>query len=130
MKSETAPISDAEGSFFAFDTTLVLFFLAVDLGRSVFSPDLGSMLTAGTLLTVAAAPDLMWEKDLRGFWGWFGARMLIAGFGLLAGVLLGGAIGTLLPESVRFVPITLLILAAFLSFSLQFYAILRVRLAR
>jgi hypothetical protein len=56
--------------------------------------------------------------------------MLIAGFGLLAGVLLGGAIGTLLPESVRFVPITLLILAAFLSFSLQFYAILRVRLAR
>lgn len=130
MKSETAPFLGAEGSFFAFDTTLVLFFLALDLGQSVFSPDFGALVSGITVFIVAGAPYLMFGEERPAFWTWFGARLVLAGFGILAGVLLGNAVGVLLPENARFVPITLLILAAFVSFCLQFYAILRVRLAR
>jgi hypothetical protein len=130
MKSETAPYLGAEGSFFAFDTTLVLFFLALDLGQTIFSPDVGAILSGMSVLAIAAAPYLIFGDERPDFWTWLGARLALAGFGLLTGALLGNAVGSLLPESFRFVPITLLILAAFVSFCLQFYGILRVRLAR
>ena len=130
MKSVTAPNAGAEGGFFAFDTTLVLFFLAVDLGQTGFQLDLGSSLSGLSVITVAAAPYAMFGDEKPHFWTWLGSRLILAGFGVLGGVLMSGSVGTLLPESARFVPITLLILAAFLRFCLQFYGILRVRLAR
>lgn len=130
MKINTAPAAGAEGGFFAFDTTLVLFFLALDLGQSGFTPNVGFLLSATTLMAVAAGPYLLFGDERPHFWTWFGSRLILAGFGGISGVLVGGSVGTLLPESARFAPITLLILAAFLSFCLQFYGILRVRLAR
>ena len=125
------PVSRAVGERFSIDTTFVLFFLAVDFGQSAASFGLDSLLSLialGMLLVVpyflpsdAERPDLL---------SWLLGRSLIAIFATALGMMLRPTVGTLLPDVFRFVPMTLLIVAALLSCYLQLYAMIRFRLAR
>ncbi|MEP6704176.1 MAG: hypothetical protein ABJB34_05175 [Acidobacteriota bacterium] len=116
---------------FSVDTTFVLFFLAIDFGRTAFSPGLDSVfsgLTLGMLLVVPYFFPSAAEKP--DFMGWLLGRSLITVFAVGLGLMYQQALGAVLPDVFRFLPMTLLILTAMVSCYLQFYAIIRFRLAR
>jgi hypothetical protein len=116
---------------FSIDTTFVLFFLAIDFGQSVrfFGVDtLFSALTLGMLLTLPYF--LPTDSEKPDFTGWLLGRSLIAGFAILLGLVYHQTLGVVLPDVLRFLPLTLLIVTAMLSCYLQFYAMIRFRLAR
>lgn len=118
-------------SFFAMDTTFVLFFLAVEMGTTSLAFDTGSFLAVITLLMFIAVPYLLpFSGERPAFLPWAAGRSAIALIGLVGGVAIGAFAGTLLPEAVRFVPMWLLIAAAFFSGYSQLYVIMRSRLAR
>lgn len=116
---------------FAVDTTFVLFFLAVDFGQSSMNFGLDSIfsaLTLGMLLVVPYFLPSMEEKPE--FSDWLMGRSVITIFAIALGVMFGQSLGILLPETFRFLPFTLVILTAMLSCILQFYVMIRFRLAR
>lgn len=116
---------------FAVDTTFVLFFLGIDFGQSsmTFGLDsLASAITLGMLLFVPYfLPSLEEKPD---FMDWFLGRSVITIFAVALGVMFGQSLGVVLPETLRFLPFTMVILTAMLSCSLQFYGMIRFRLAR
>ena len=119
------------GQFFAIDTTFVLFFLAVELGTSAIGFDLGTALGFMTLAMFVAVPYLLpFSGERPAFLPWLTGRAAIGVLGLLGGMALGSVTGTLLPESVRFLPMWLLIGSAFFSGCFQLYGIMRPRLAK
>jgi hypothetical protein len=108
------------------DTALVLFFLALEFGTTIngFSVDAALMLM--TMLMVIVLPFYLPSNSERPTFGkWLIGRGLIA----LCGTLLGIAFSTILPESLRFLPLSLLILLSFASCLIQFYGLMRLRLA-
>ena len=116
---------------FAVDTTFVLFFLGIDFGQSSMRFGLDSIfsaLTLGMLLVVPYFLPSMEEKPE--FSDWLMGRSVITIFAVALGVMYGQSLGILLPETFRFLPFTLVILTAMLSCSLQFYGMIRFRLAR
>ena len=116
---------------FAVDTTFVLFFLGIDFGQSSMRFGLDSLfsaLTLGMLLVVPYFLPSLEEKPE--FSDWLMGRSVITIFAVALGVVFGQSLGILLPETFRFLPFTLVILTAMLSCSLQFYGIIRFRLAR
>jgi len=64
------------------------------------------------------------------FTDWVMGRSVIMIFAIALGVIFRQSLGVLLPETFRFLPFTLVILTAMLSCSLQFYGMIRFRLAR
>ncbi len=127
---QSTPISATPAWRFAVDTTFVLFFLAVDVGQTaVFSVvEAVSVLTLGMLLVL---PYLLpWESEKPPFSNWLLGRTAIAIFGIGLGLMFRQTLGAVLPETFRFMPMTLLIAAATASCCLQFYAMIRFRLAR
>lgn len=123
----TAFASHAQSKSFSLDTTFVLFFLSLELGRTLttFSFDVAVMGVA--LVVVAAAPYLFPGEERPEFGIWISGRAWIASFGIGLGVLFNQTIGTVLPEMLRFAPMALLIVASILSCQIQFYKYLRVR---
>jgi hypothetical protein len=116
---------------FAVDTTFVLFFLGIDFGQSslAFALDsVFSLLTLGMLLVVPYFLPSMEEKPE--FTDWLMGRSVITIFAVGLGIMFRQSLGVLLPETFRFLPFTLVILTAMLSCSLQFYGMIRFRLAR
>ena len=116
---------------FALDTTFVLFFLAVEFGQSesLFSMDTG--LVAATLGMVMAVPYFLnADEEKPEFRDWLMGRAFIALFAAVIGLMFKQALGTVLPETLRFLPMTLLILSAMLSCYIQFYSFLKFRLAK
>ncbi len=116
---------------FSVDTTFVLFFLAVDFGQSStpFGLDSAfSALTLGLLLVLPYFQPSMSKKP--DFTGWLLGRILISVFAVALGMMYHEALGVVLPAEFRFLPMTLLIATAMVSCYLQFYAIIRFRLAR
>ena len=111
------------------DTTFVLFFLAMDLGASALSWSLGlSLLTLGAFIVLPYF--LPFSGDQERFGKWLAGRIIVAAMGATFGLMLGQAVGTVLPEVFRFVPMTLLIVAAIICCNVQIYGILKHRLAR
>src|SRR5512144_714577 len=93
------------------DTTFVLFFLAMEFGRSLdlFSFDAFLMLT--TLAMVAILPYyLLSEEDRPSLSAWISGRGIISVFGLVVGVAFSRTLGVVIPDAFRFFPMTLLIL--------------------
>lgn len=122
--SEPAPL-------FAVDTTFVLFFLAVEIGSTLGRMDLGTLLSAVTLAAFVAVPYLLpSEGEKPDFLPWAAGRAAIAALALLLGAAFSFAVGTVLPEPLRFLPMSLLIAAAAISAYVQLYVIIRNRLAR
>ncbi len=115
---------------FAIDTSFVLFFLAVEFGRTVFSLSLDNVFLFVTLLTVAVLPYILLPNEKPNFGSWLLGRSLIAGLAILLGVMFKQSLGVALPETFRFLPMTLLIVTAMLSCYIQFYGFLKLRLAK
>ena len=116
---------------FAVDTTFVLFFWGIDFGQSslAFALDsVFSVLTLGMLLVVPYFMPSMEEKPE--FIDWLLGRSVITIFAIALGVIFRQSLGVVFPETFRFLPFTLVILTAMLSCSLQFYGMIRFRLAR
>lgn len=116
---------------FAIDTTFVLFFLAVELGQSESMLSVDTLLVGITLIMVMALPYFVNADESKPeFKDWFLGRVLISIFAVVMGLMFRQALGTVLPETLRFLPMTLLILTAMVSCYVQFYGFLRFRLAK
>jgi hypothetical protein len=134
MRTGIQSFSDVRSSVnkrFAVDTTFVLFFLAVDLGESFTGVAVDSLMSMVTLAVFVAVPFLLpSERQKPGFAGWLAGRAAIAGFGIVLGLAFRQTLGSVLPETFRFLPITLLIVAAMLCCYIQFYGLLKFRWAK
>lgn len=123
MRTETV---DNDG--FAVETTFVLFFLAIELGQSFSFYALDSLLLAATLLMMLVLPYFLYSNEEKPrFSNWLFGRSLIAGFALLLGVAFKQTLGVVLPETFRFLPMTMLIATAMISCYIQFYGFLKLR---
>jgi len=114
----------------AVDTSFVLFFLAVEFGRTFFSLSLDNIFLFVTLLTVAVLPYFLLSDEKPGFGNWLLGRSLIAGLAILLGSIFNHSLGVVLPEAFRFLPMTLLIVTAMLCCYIQFYSFFKLRLAK
>ena len=112
------------------DTSFVLFFLAVEFGRTFFSLSLDNIFMFFALLTVAVLPYFLLSDEKPNFAKWLLGRSLIAGFAILLGAMFKQSLGMVLPETFRFLPLTLLIVTAMLCCYIQFYSFFRLRLAK
>lgn len=131
MKMQTAQIEDARGGRFALDTTLVLFFLAVDFGQSLDLFGFDSVFSSLTLAMLIVLPYFLpFGGEKPPFGNWLFGRIVIALFAMILGAMFRQTLGSVLPETLRFLPTTMLIAAAMFSCCLQFRSLLRVRLAR
>ncbi len=123
--------AEAGATVFAIDTTFVLFFLAMDLGFSVFGAGFDVIISAATLAMFLVVPYFLpFNGERPDFGMWLLGRSLLAVFAFGTGVLLFNAVGTVLPASFRSLPMTLLIVSAIISCYTQLYGIMRLRLAR
>lgn len=117
--------------FMALDTSFVLFFLAMEIGRSGLSFGIGTALSLFTLAAFAILPYFLpFSDEKAAFKSWISGRAILSAVGITLGMMLGAASGVALPEAARFLPMVLLIVAAIISCNVQLYAILRYRLAR
>ena len=118
------------GKSFGFDTSFVLFFLAVEFGRTVFSLSFDNVFLFLTLLMVAVLPYFLLSDEKPTFGNWLLGRSLIVGLAILLGAMFKQSLGVVLPETFRFLPMTLLIVTAMLSCYIQFYGFFKLRLAK
>lgn len=125
IKTATAPQNG-----FAIDTTFVLFFLAVEFGQMFGSFGLDTVIFAITLLMMLVLPYFLPSDEKQSFGNWLLGRSLIAGFAISVGAAFKQTLGVVLPETFRFLPMTLLIVTAMLSCYIQFYGFLKLRLAK
>lgn len=115
----------------AADTSLVLFFLGLEIGGTLQNFSLDTFLLFLTTLMVMGLPYyLPSEHDRPDLGKWLAGRGFIAAFGVLLGSVLSTAYGTVLPESFRYLPLSFLILAAMASCFVQFYVLMRLRPAK
>ncbi len=118
----------------AVDTTFVLFFLAVEFGRTMTIFDPGSALTAATLVSFIVLPYFLPLQREQGekpeFSRWLLGRTAIALFAAGLGFLFAQAVGTALPEVFAYLPMSLLLVTAMTSTFLQFYGFLALNTAR
>jgi hypothetical protein len=116
---------------FAIDTTFVLFFLGLEFGTTLQQLTFDAFLLFITMLMVAILPYYLPSNSERpGLAKWLAGRGLIAVFAIALGAILSPAYGTIFPESFKFMPLTLLIIAAMSSCFIQFYGLMRLRLAK
>lgn len=115
---------------FAIDTTFVLFFLAVEVGQAFGVIGLDTIFLAISLLVMLTLPYYLQSTGKPNFGNWLLGRCFITIFAVLLGVIFRQTLGTVLPETFRFLPMTLLIVTAMLSCYIQFYGFLRLRLAK
>lgn len=112
------------------DTSFVLFFLALDFGQSFRGFGFESVFLTITLLTVAVLPYFVIPGERPDIRNWLIGRSLILGLAIILGVIFRQSLGVVLPEELRFMPMTLLIGTAMLSCYIQFYGFLKLRLAK
>lgn len=105
------------------DTSAVLLFLTAEVGRTGNFGSIETLLMGVTILMVLVLPYFLPSapEDGLSLAGWLAFRSLVA--------VLGVALGLALPDSMRFLPMNLLILAGIFSCVFQFYGLMRLRLA-
>ncbi|HVE58250.1 MAG TPA: hypothetical protein VNB22_15560 [Pyrinomonadaceae bacterium] len=121
--------SNTADKSFAIDTTFVLFFLAVEFGQMLNNFALDTVFFAITLMMLIVLPYFLSADEKPKFGNWVLGRTLIAAFAVSVGVMFKQSLGVL-PEMFRFLPMTLLIVTAMLSCYIQFYGLLKLRLAK
>lgn len=120
----------ADNQSIAADTTFVLFFLSLDLGQRSGS-GFEAVLSVVTLIIFVVLPYLLpYDGAKPNFGQWVAGRIAVVSLGLVTGVIFGQAVGVFLPETLRLLPITLLIMAGVICCYLRFYGLLRLRLAK
>ena len=123
--------SDVHEGPVSIDTTFVMFFLALDLGQSVAHAGLDTIFSAVTLAMVVVLPYFMRAKEFRPDLGkWLVQRLTITLFAAFLGVIFHQALGPVFPESFRYLPLTLLLIAAVVGTYVQFAHVYRFRLAK
>ena len=115
---------------FAVETTFVLFFLAVEFGRGFNGLTLDGVFLALTLLIVMVLPYFLQSDEKPNFKNWLLGRSFITIFAVFLGLMFKQSVGVILPETIRFLPMTLLIVTAMLSCYIQFYSFMKLRLAK
>ena len=116
---------------FSIDTTFVLFFLALDFGQSALSSGIDTIFSGLTLGMLLVLPYFLPSgSEKPEFLGWLLGRSLISVFAVGLGLMYQQALGVVLPDMFRFLPMTLLIVTAMLSCYIQFYGLLKLRLAK
>ncbi len=83
-----------------------------------------------TLLMVAVLPYFLPSNEKQSFGSWLLGRSAITLLAILLGVIFKQSVGVFLPETFRFLPMTLLIVTAMLSCYIQFYSFLKLRMAK
>ncbi|MBK9215870.1 MAG: hypothetical protein IPM59_09770 [Chloracidobacterium sp.] len=117
--------------FFGIDTAVVLFFLALEYGRAVRVLTLDGILMAITMAMIVVLPYFLPSNYQRpAFFNWLMGRTGIMALGLVLGASLTVGIDVGLPASLRFMPMTFLILTTMISCYVQFYGLLRLRPAK
>lgn len=130
MELQQTHFWETERRSFVVDTTFVLFFLAVDCGQR-FTFGIDGILSAVTLAMFVILPYFLpFQGEKPAFERWLFGRVAIAALAIVLGAMFGQALGVILPDMFRFVPLTLLIVAAMISCYIQFYSLLRFRLAK
>jgi hypothetical protein len=109
------------------DTTFVLFFMALELGRSFNRVSLDSFMLLATMLVVMFVPYVLLPGERPDFRKWALGRAAIAAYAFVAGIFFSFSLGTVLPEIFRFMPMTLLIASAVACCFIQFYSFLNMR---
>lgn len=127
---EPMQIETASEKSFAIDTTFVLFFLAVEFGQTLGSFAFDTVLLAVTLIMMLILPYFLPSEEKPSFGNWVLGRTFIALFAVILGIMFRQTLGTVLPETFRFIPMTLLIVTAMLSCYIQYYGLLKIRLAK
>lgn len=117
-------------SQYGYGITFVLFFLAVELGQSRAFDGFEALLMAITLLAVLVLPYFLADEPDRSIASFVGGRSVIAVLGVVSGIAFRQSIGTLLPESISYLPMTMLIVSAAISSYFQIYGILGLRLVK
>lgn len=113
------------------DTTFVLFFLALDMGQGWLNLGLDGVLASMTLGAFIVLPYVLpFGGEKPAFGDWVMGRTVVAATGVTLGLMLNQSIGVLLPEAVRFVPMSLLIVAAIICCYVRIYGIMKDRLTR
>lgn len=118
-------------SQFGIDTAFVLFFLALEYGRAVRAFSIDGILMAVTMVMVLVLPYFLpsnWNATT--FMSWLTVRSGVALGGLVFGGIFSYSLGTVIPVSLKFMPMTFLILASMISCYIQFYGLMRLRLAK
>jgi hypothetical protein len=116
---------------FSIDTTFVLFFLAIDFGQSVRSFGIDTVFSGLTLGMLLVLPYFLpSDAEKPDFMGWLLGRSMIAVFAIALGMAYSQTVGIVLPDMFRFLPLTQVIVTPKVSCYLQFYAMIRFRLAR
>jgi len=84
-----------------------------------------------TMAMVLALPYYLPSNWSRvSFGSWMISRSLLMLAGLVGGAVFGASVGTVLPASLKFMPMTFLILAGMISCYIQFYSLMRLRPAK
>ena len=123
-------VERANLSRFVPDTTFVLFFLAMDLAGSNSGLCVDSFPSVLPIGIFAVFPFLLpFDGEKPEFWGWLMGRLSIAAIGALSGLAISASAGVFLPETVKFVPFTLLIISGIFCAFTQLRVIMKVRLA-
>ena len=116
---------------FAVDTTFVLFFLALEFGRTLTSFSFDCFLIGVTLLIVLILPFFFSiEIKPREFGSWIVGRSVIAVLAMALGIVYGQFVGVVIPDTFKFLPMTLLIATAMVSSYIQFYSLMKLRPAK
>jgi len=113
------------------DTMFVLFFLSLEYGRAVQMFSVDGLLMGTTMLMVLTLPYILPSQFERPpFANWMMVRGATALFGVVLGFAFKQSLGVVLLESIRFMPMTFLILASMVSCYIQFYGLMKLRLAK
>lgn len=131
MKHESNKIAGLGFGLVGIDTTFVLFFLALEYGRAVQMFSLDGLFMGITMLMVLTLPYFLpsnREKPL--FANWMMTRGAITLGGILLGFGFKQSLGVVIPQSLRFMPMTFLVLASMVSCYIQFYGLMKLRLAK
>ena len=113
------------------DTAAVLFLLAFEYARVIRALEVDGILMSITMAMVLVLPYFLPSNWSRiSFGGWMISRSLLMLAGLIAGAAFGMTVGTVLPASLKLLPMTFLILAGMISCYVQFYGLFRLRTAK
>lgn len=129
--SHTQDKTFTTGRGYGMDTMIVLFFLAIEYGRAVQAYSMDGLLMGITMAMICVLPYFLPSTAERPtFSNWILARGGFALMGMIFGVALTRGAGTILPETLRYIPMTFLILASMVSCYIQFYGLMKLRLAK
>lgn len=132
MKHESEKVAELGFAGMAgIDTTFVLFFLALEYGRAVQMFSMDGALMAITMVMVLVLPYFLPSQyEMPSIGNWLIGRGAIAVLGLVLGLAFRQSIGVVVPDTLRYMPMTFLILASMVSCYIQFYGLMKLRLVK